>query len=165
MAKTHKARECPFTIVADVNEHLPHHLGYRFESIDPPVRVVTSNLYVGDYTVLGLEDRVIVERKTFDDLYGSFGKWKRENMIERVGLMDGYDFAAVVVECDYVTAMGGHPYSKVHPRSLSGTIVALKQRYKGVHWEFMPDRECGERMTFRILERFYQDHCGGDDAG
>jgi DNA excision repair protein ERCC-4 len=149
---------CPFVIVADWNEFLPQHLGYRFEQIDPPVEVVTGNLNVGDYTVAGMESRVTVERKTLGDLYGSFGSRKRDNMIERIQLMNSFEFAAVVVEATYVEVMSGYPHSRVHPRSLSGTIVALKQRYKGVHWEFMPDRECGERMTFRILERFYNDH-------
>lgn len=160
MARRKPGNECPFVVIADANEYLPQHLGYRFEQIDPRPRVLTSNLWVGDYTVSGLAAEVVVERKTLGDLYGSFGKNKRENMIERVAIMDhSFRRAFVVVEAEYSEVVSNPPrYSRVHPRSLSGTIIALKQRFPRVHWEFMPGRDAGERMTFRILERYYLDH-------
>jgi ERCC4-type nuclease len=165
MLSPKSSKECPFTIVVDSNEYLDHHLGYRFEQIDPRPSVVTVNLFVGDYTLLGCPDEVIVERKTLADLYASFGK-KRENMIERISIMNSrFDFAAMVIEAEYSEVVNCPPrHTKLHPRSLSGTIIALKQRFPKVHWEFMPGRDAGERMTYRILERFYLDKIGGDDA-
>lgn len=149
---------CPFIITVDWNEYLPQHRGYRFEQVIPTPRTMTVDMEVGDYSVLG-HPGVIVERKSLPDLYQSFGK-KRENMIQRIEIMnDTAAYAAMMVEAEYHDIVNHPPrHSKLHPRSLSGTIIALMQRFKNVHWYFMRDRECAEMMTYRILERFHADH-------
>lgn len=149
---------CPFIVAVDYNEYLPNHLGYRFEQVVPRPKTMTVDMNVGDYSIVG-HPGVLVERKTLGDLYGSFGKNKRENMIERISIMnETAEYAAMMVEAEYYDVVNAPPrHSKLHPRSLSGTIIALQQRFPNVHWCFMRDRECAEMMTFRILERFYND--------
>ena len=76
-----------FTIAIDTREQQP----YAF------VGAVTKTLPTGDYSIVGLEDRVTVERKSKVDAYGSLGhgraRFRRE--FERLSRLD---YAGVVIE-------------------------------------------------------------------
>jgi len=151
---------CPFTVVVDSREQRP----YEFRDIisgafrrPVPVEVPTmrSSITVGDYSVFGLPG-VVVERKSKEDLYGSVVR--RSNFIGRLERMSELGYAAVVVEAELFDCIENPPsFSKFHPRSLSRTLFAWRQRYR-VDWYFVPGRDAGERTTFRILERFWIDH-------
>jgi len=64
---------CPFTIICDSREQLP----YEFSGMEwgagetCVVPTVVRGLAQGDYSIQGLEDRIAIERKSLDDLYGS----------------------------------------------------------------------------------------------
>lgn len=149
----------PFRIAVDANELQRHHHGWRFTTINPPVVVIPSDLYVGDYSLVGHEREIIIERKSKPDLYGSLGKNKRENMEERMNLMTFSRYSAMVIEAEFLDCLNNPPpFSKLHPRSVAGTIYAWRQRYK-VDWWFAPSAAAAEIITFRLLERFYHEHC------
>lgn len=152
---------CPFTIVVDTREQNY----YTFENIRPKsspnspapkIQTVRLCLSIGDYSLFGFPG-IAIERKSKEDLYGSVAR--RKNFIHRLERMNELTYAAVVVEAEFFDCIAmPPPHSKLHPRSLSGTLIAWRQRYRNVDWYFMPGREAAERATFRILERFYIDH-------
>ena len=99
---------CPFTVAVSSNE-TAHGSAYRFDNI--PAReiqgggvlyVPTTSKYLvtGDYSIEGLEDRVCVERKTLEDLFGTLGKGRERFALEfeRMAVME---HAAVVIEANW----------------------------------------------------------------
>ena len=113
------------------------------------VRRTWATLKTGDYSIVGLEDRVVVERKSLSDLYRSVGadreRFRREH--ERMALLD---FAAVVVEAPWSRILEGYEHSRMAGESVRGTAIAWARRY-GVHWVACEGRRAAEEMTFWIL--------------
>jgi hypothetical protein len=172
----------PFTIQVDTREQL----GYQFNGIetnaDQGGRIVSvarkrEVVRNGDYTIVGMGARLGVERKTKEDLYGSVGR--RDNFEGRLERMDAIRRAdtaayfAIVVESELGDCLLNPPKRRYwcekrdqyvdvrmgpHPKSLNRTILAWRQRYL-VDWFFLPSREFAEQYTYRILERFWLDHC------
>ena len=131
-----------WTVVVDSREQFP----YEFP------RAIVKALPAGDYAVLGLEERAAVERKTQTDAYSSLGggRARFEREVER---LSKYDFAAIVVECSLPEFLNPPPFSRLHPRSAIGTLLAWNVKY-GVSVIFAGDRAHGEAVTWKLLEKF-----------
>ena len=102
-----------YTIAIDTREQRP----YEFPG------AVVMTLPTGDYSIVGLEHRVAIERKSKADAYGSLGqgraRFRRE--CERLAALD---YAAIVVE-DTVPGFLRRPaHSKMNPRSAIGSLLA-----------------------------------------
>ena len=142
----------PLVIIRDTREQR----GWNFACIAPPPIVEVATLRTGDYSLLGYEDQICVERKSHLDACGTFGRgrdrWERE--LER---MRSYRFAAVILEVDWHTIVCRPPArSKLNPKTIHASIIAWQQRF-GVHFWTCPNREFAERTTYRILERFWKE--------
>jgi ERCC4-type nuclease len=63
---------CPFTVVVDSREQLPYEflgmVGPAGEALVVPTKV--KGLASGDYSIEGMGDRIAIERKSLDDLFG-----------------------------------------------------------------------------------------------
>jgi ERCC4-type nuclease len=146
------------TIITDTREQRP----FDFSKFDLPVAIQT--LREGDYSVVGLEGRVAIERKSGSDLYGCMtsGRDRFERELDR---LRGYEFSAVVVECleqEFFTGCFG----QMNPRSIKATFCAWTVRYP-TRWVFCPTRAWAERTAYMLLERFWRDVQDGkrDAAG
>lgn len=158
-----KTVACPFVIVADTREQ---HV-YTFANLwDGPtggpkskliqVEVKRATVPVGDYSIEGMLDRIVIERKSKQDLYGSISQ-ARENFVGRLERMAKLDFAAVVVEAEWAELLSDPPkHTEYNPKSLCRTILAWMTRYP-VHWVMAPSRAHAEQFTFRLLERYWRD--------
>jgi len=141
-----------FTIIIDSREQTP----YTFDIINPVPSTTIRGLKTGDYSILGFEDRVTVERKSLTDLYGSLGAGRDRFQREMLRMRD-LEYAAVVIEAPWMTIINKPPSrSRLLPVSVIATIVAWSQRYK-VHWIPCPNRVFAEKITHRILDRWYRD--------
>jgi len=157
-----KPATCPFTILIDDRERRG---GYTFQGLHAdaaqqhrllvvPTREV--RLHTGDYSIEGLEDLITIERKTLPDLYGSLGKHGRERFEAEHQRMAAMAYAAVVVEADLATILARPPAeSKLHPKSVLGTIASWSDRY-GVHWWFVGGRRLSEIIVFRKLRTLWE---------
>lgn len=137
---------------------------WTFEDIttggEMPKRIIVKTekrrLMTGDYSIVGFEDRIAVERKERSDAYQSFGRERRrfEAELERLSQMD---YAAVLVE-DTWDGMEHRPprNSKMLPESVIESMIAWQQRY-GVHFLLVSGRRQAERLCFRVLRRFHRD--------
>ncbi len=157
---------CPFTIVIDSREQLP----YTFDGMDNGnliVPTVVAGLPSGDYSIEGMEDRIAIERKSLDDLYGSvtWGRERFEKEILRLDVLgkEHYDwvFSAVVIEATWPEIMSPGEWrpgwiNQTEPRSVEGTIVAWSIRYPRVHWWACGSRRQAEQRTFSILRKFWE---------
>lgn len=159
----------PFAVQIDKREQRPYaFVGLKTDARDGSrplnVPLYFESMVNGDYSIVGYTDRLGLERKSKEDLFGSVGRRKNfegrlERMTEireRLGWRESY--FAVVVEADLEEIRTDPPrFSKIPPKSLNRTIMAWRQRYL-VDWWFVASRIHAENFTFRLLERFYRDH-------
>jgi DNA excision repair protein ERCC-4 len=147
------SRRPALVIVKDTREQN----GYDFASLKPPPRLEVATLPTGDYSVKGLEGLVTVERKSLADAFGSFGRGRPRFERELARLAD-FAYAAVVIEADWHTILRNPPaFSRLNPKTVLASVVAWTQRFR-VHFWACPNRAFAERLTFRLLERFWKDH-------
>lgn len=155
------------TVVVDTREQLPYTFaGIRADRSDGggpltvPVRVGT--LASGDYSLVGCESLVAVERKSKADLFGTLGKG-RDRFERELARLAGYRAAAVVVEATWPEVVTDPPpRSELPPKTVLRSVLAWKVRYPTVHWDFVGPRALAEVFTFRFLERFLKEHVGSD---
>jgi len=117
-------------------------------------RSEVMTLPTGDYSILGLEDRIAIERKTKADAYSSLGnhraRFQRE--LERLALLD---FAAIVIESSLKDFLQAPPFSRMNPKAAAATIIAWSVKY-GVHVFFAGDRQHGNALTRQLLEKYWR---------
>ena len=120
--------------------------GYSFNR--PMVR---KKLDAGDYSVLGMEHLVAVERKTLDDFVGTVirarGRFYRE--LRRLG---SYPRACVVVEADLADVLAGRYRGDAHPHSVLGSTLAIAVDF-GIPVFFCSNRQIACRFVEGYLLR------------
>ena len=162
----------PFTVVIDVNEGAPYQFtgikGRSKNGVKLPqiIRTVKKPMYLmgrdtwgtglADYSIDGLEELIQIERKSIDDLFGTLGG-RRENFEREISrLNDQCKVAAVMIEGSYAHISNFREHGP-EPASVIGTMISWAQRYPNVHWIPAGSRDMAERLTFRMLERFWLD--------
>ena len=153
----------PFVIAVDSREKLP----YSFQGLradkrqhNRPLEIRTEwqPLRSGDYAILGLDHRFVVERKSLTDLFGTLGKG-RQRFTAEMKRLAALSTAAVVVEASWHDVLCHPPeLSRLNVKTIHRTVIAWQFKYPRVHWHFMGDRRLAEITTFRLLEKFYA--CG-----
>lgn len=165
-ATTTAPATCPFTIAVDSREQQAFAFAGFFADGSSGkagrrplvIPTVTVGLKSGDYSIIGFEDRVAVERKGLADLYGTLGQG-RGRFTRELERLATFDYAAVVVEADWQTILYDPPErGTLSPLSVFRSVVAWQQRHTNVHWWPCPGRGFAERVCFRILERWWKDH-------
>lgn len=155
----------PFTIAVDDREGLPYRFSEILSDSKVPLLVQTNEqrLATGDYSIVGLESEVAIERKSKEDAYRSFTAERRLH-IQKLERMATMRFSAVVVECSWHELLFDPPYeSRANPKSVFRSILAWMTRYPS-HWVLAPNRAFGERLTFRLLERYWKDRHDAADV-
>jgi ERCC4-type nuclease len=133
-----------FTIVIDSREQRP----YRFR--DAVVKALES----GDYSIVGLEDRIAVERKSKEDAYSSLGKGRGrfERELER---LSRFDYAALVIESDFADFLQSPPFTRMSPKAAMNSLVSWSVKY-GIHVFFASDRRHARALVYRVLEKYWK---------
>jgi hypothetical protein len=164
----------PFTVVIDTREQHPYTFtgftedaGKQYRPV--VIHTVRQGLQSGDYAIQGAELLMSVERKSLSDLFGTLTV-DRERFERELDRLNQMMFAAVVIEAGWEAIWLGPQRSERTPEQARATgktvyrsIIAYSIRYPKVHWFPMPDRQAAERMTFRLMQRFWQDQttpCG-----
>lgn len=87
-----------------------------------------SSLYTGDYTIEGLEERFVVERKTLQDLVGSLST-NRDRFFRELHRMRGSSFRRLlIVASPSAIELKGYR-GKMAPRSVWASLCAIQARY------------------------------------
>lgn len=104
-------------VIVDTREQRP----FCFD--DRQVRVSRRALPEGDYTVEGLEGRVVLERKSLGDAVSTFiHNWLRFR--KELVRLSGYDLAVIVVEADLSDVYEHRYESEALPASVLGKANA-----------------------------------------
>jgi ERCC4-type nuclease len=166
-AKPLKVIDSAFTILGDSNEYA-HGVQYTFDNIIGDsrngyakirVRTRSKKLFVADYSIEGMENQIAIERKSKADMFGSVANGqKRENFLGRLRKMqETLKNGAVVVEC-YPQELFTDPpvHTSLSPMSVYQTSISWGLQFPLIHWYWAVNREAAERLTFDILDKFYQ---------
>jgi len=131
------------SIIVDTREQVP----YAFDSR----QVVRQALPAGDYSVVGFETSVAVERKTLEDFVHSVIR-DRERFKKELAKLAAFPYACVVVEASLPDVLSARYPSGAHPHSVFGAAVSICVDY-GVPVFFCGDRQAARRFTEEFLLR------------
>ena len=135
-------------IVIDTREQKPY-------GFDPAhVSVTRRALPAGDYSLMGREESVAVERKSLPDFVGSVIH-NRDRFERELGRLSNYAAACVLVEADIRDVAAGRYRSHAHPNSVLGSVIGLYVRYN-VPILFCSTREIAARFTAGYLWRIHR---------
>ena len=133
-------------IVIDTREQQP----YAFD----PARfsVERRALPAGDYSLVGSEERVAVERKSLADFAQTVIRARRR-FHEELRKLAGHEFACIVVEGSMRDVLDGAYGTGAHPNSVFGAAISLC-----VDWR-VPVYFCGDRQIARRFVEAYLERC------
>ena len=132
-----------FVLVIDTDEKLP-----LFEGWANRISIVHQALSHGDYSLLGFENQLAIERKRESDLLSYIGS-ERSRTNRKIRAMHDHKFKAIVVEEDYSDLMSGlFHYSQKTPQDI-WAFMRWTTVMHGFHWFFDSDRRACE---FWILD-------------
>ena len=146
MARARKPKFDPSLVVVDTRESLP--LGFPGSA--------KKGLPTGDYTVIGMEDRIVIERKTLSDLYACVGR-ERARFERELERMAAIERAGVVVEASFDDLRHGTEFSRVHPHSAINSLLAWWVKYNVPFWLVGNRRNC-RSSVYHVLRHFWRYH-------
>jgi|GEM_PF-563340 len=144
----------PFIVVCDTREQLP----FTFEGMGVNIFKTTETLKSGDYSILGFEKKVAVERKSKADLFASVstGRDRLEKEFQRLA---SFERAALVCEASQSSILEGLAGSQMDPYSVLRTAISWAGRYK-VPFFFCATRAEAQWLTLEFLRFAWLDLTG-----
>jgi len=136
-----------FTIVVDTREQTPFDFG-------PDVPIVAKGLDTGDYSILGLEDLVCLERKSLDDFLGCVGR-HRERFERELHRMRSFRCKAVIIETTRARLTAGNWRGKITPGQALGSIAGWRVRH-GIEFIYAGTAAHGADEALRLLTKYHE---------
>jgi ERCC4-type nuclease len=147
MGTSNSPYQAPFVISVDQREKLPLHFpGFAF---------TTKFLKTGDYSIVGYEDRIAVERKNYFDAWACVAEHRKrfERCMQRLAELDR---AAVVIECSLAEFQVQPSYiQRVTPATAVGSYLSWMVQYR-VPVVWVDNREFAARVVVRILASYFK---------
>ena len=128
------------TVLIDTREKLPFDL--------TPLKTQKATLSTGDYSILGLEKHVAIERKGLQDLVGCVGG-ERERFEREIQRLKSYPVRAIICEGSYGQIEAKAYRGRVHPNSILGSICGWAAG--GLPIIMAGNRERAQRLAQNIL--------------
>jgi len=138
-----------FVLVIDTREQNP-----LFQKPPKGLFIVRNTLTVGDYSVLGFENEVSIERKSVLDLLSSLGK-NRDRFKEELMILKDYKLKWLVIEGSEDDVLSFHIESLMHPNSVRQSLASIEVRL-GIPIYYEPKREKMERWILDRLIKIYR---------
>lgn len=135
------------TVIVDTREQTP----FLFRGYE--CRIELGTLHTGDYSLAGLTDKIVLERKAVGDLAScmTVGRERFERELER---MRSFEAAAVIVEEPIGVIRGGLYRSRLNPDSFEQSILSFMVRYR-VPFLFGRNRRHAEYLAFNCLRHYW----------
>lgn len=157
----------PFIVAVDTREQNPFTFldlkaDARQKRRPLQIRCLRRTLQAGDYSLVGLEGEISIERKSLADCFSTLGQ-QRDRFERELGRLAAYRWAAVVVEADWPAILGEPPErSQLNPKTIHRSVIAWQMRFPNIHWWTCFSRRFAEITTYRLLERYWKDRCRSD---
>jgi ERCC4-type nuclease len=141
------------TVVVDTREQHPFNFS-RFEGWFSSVE--RRPLKLGDYSIAGLEDTCVVERKDLQDLVRSFTV-ERSVFVDRLRKMSRYSHKLLVITAALSQIKSPYPYSTVSPNQINQSLIAV---LAGLQVPFLctETHELGEELLASFLFQVHLYH-------
>jgi len=140
-------------VVIDSQEHM----GYRFERFSNWFAgTVHRRLPVGDYTLLGLEDKIIIERKTLLDLVRSIIQ-ERAGFIQKCEKLSAFRKKCLVIEGSVGLLKTPYEDSQVHPNAVFRSLIAAQERWD-IPVYFIDNFLLAEEFVASVLSKYHAYH-------
>ena len=137
-------------IVVDSREQAPFSFAHeRYEA-----QVQPGTLSVGDYSLVGLEDKVAVERKSLPDLVACLGR-ERERFERELLRGAALDAFCVVCEGSWLELARGEYRSQLKPHAACQSVLAFTARYR-VPFLFAGGRTAAEYICWGFLRQYLE---------
>ena len=137
-------------IVVDSREQAPFSFAHeRYEA-----QVQPGTLSVGDYSLVGLEDKVAVERKSLPDLVACLGR-ERERFERELMRGAALDAFCVVCEGSWLELARGEYRSQLKPHAACQSVLAFTARYR-VPFLFAGGRTAAEYICWGFLRQYLE---------
>ena len=138
------------TVVIDSAEHM----GYRFERFTNWFSgSLRKRLKVGDYTILGMEEEVAVERKTVPDLVNSIIQ-DRKDFIEKCERLSSFKRKCIVIEGSLSVIKTPYADSQAHPNAVLGSLLAAQERWE-IPVYFLDEFLLAEEFVASMLSKYH----------
>ena len=136
-------------VITDTREQRP----LRFSD---KVQVFRKKLEVGDYSLMGAEDQVAIERKSLSDLLGTITEG-RKLFIKELRQFRSFKYAAIVVESSWQVILSGiyGVPSQTHPNSVIGSLMSFSIKY-GVQIIMAEDHDVAGRLVESLLWNYWR---------
>jgi len=108
-------------LLVDTREQQPFYFS-RFQHWFAGVE--TRALHLGDYSIAGLEDICVVERKNLSDLVHSFTT-ERNVFIDRLHLMAHYPHRLLVISAALSQVKSPYSYTQTDPNRITQSLIAV----------------------------------------
>ncbi len=137
-----------FGIVIDTREQTP----WGFEGYETERR----GLKEGDYSIIGYEDEVRIERKSVPDIVGTISRRRRpfERELER---LQAIPYTFVLIEGSWATTQKYcASQTQYNPKSLDNSILTFQMRYPRTQWLWRPNRYYAAVTAEKLFDLFYR---------
>jgi ERCC4-type nuclease len=108
-------------VVIDTREQIPFSFR-RFKGWFAGVE--DRALPLGDYSVAGMEDTCVVERKDLSDLISSFTN-NREVFVKRLRRMSRLPYSLLVITAPLSQIKSSYPFGRVSPNQITQSLIAV----------------------------------------
>jgi ERCC4-type nuclease len=141
------------TVVIDSQEHMGYTFGRFTNWFSGTVR---KRLRVGDYTILGMEREIAVERKTVPDLVNSIIQ-DRKDFIMRCERLATFRKKCLVIEGTLREIKTPYEDSRAHPNAVLGSLIAAQERWN-IPVHFLNDFILAEEFVASMLSKYHAYH-------
>ncbi len=137
------------TAIVDTREQLPLNLD--------PLQVTEDTLTTGDYSLVGLEHLIAIERKSLPDLIGCCGR-ERERFERELQRLQAYPTACLVIESSWAEIDRGQWRSKIKVATVRNSLISWTSR--GLPIALVDDHERAGQFVARLLFTTAKRHYG-----
>jgi ERCC4-type nuclease len=158
-ARKAKAPGDKFTIIRDTREQKGK--GWAFRASGNCYGVEQKKLDVGDYAIAGLEDVVMIERKTLGDLWGTLSRTENyKRFLREIERAKNHKLKYLVIEATLAQINSGYRYSKVKPANIHAKLISLQVKH-GVHVIFAGRQDLARKWTRTLFDKLFRYHKEG----
>jgi len=148
-----------FTVIKDTREQKGK--GWMFRASANCDGMERKKLDVGDYTIAGLEDILVIERKTLGDLWNTLGRQDNYDRFQREwDRAKDHKLKYLVIEATLAEVDNGYKYSKVPPANIHAKLISLQVKHN-VHVIFAGREDKARGWARRLFAKLYKYHKEG----
>jgi hypothetical protein len=138
------------TVIIDSAEYMGYTFG-RFTNWF--AGTLRKRLSVGDYTLLGMEKEIAVERKTLPDLVNSIIT-RRGDFISKCERLSSFKKKCFVIEGTLGSLKTPYEQSGAHPNAVLGSIIAAQERWD-IQVHFLDNFRLAEEFVASMLSKYH----------